>query len=359
MKLVIIIPAFNEEKTISDVIKTIPNVNGRITSQEVVVVDDGSKDKTKALAEKAGAFVVSHVGNKGVGMAFRTGIEIALQRKADVIVNIDADGQFNPLDIPVIIEPIVSLKADFVTATRFKNGMLIGKMPFVKKIGNWMFTRLTSTLVGQKFSDTQCLPFFSKIFCLINNESFYGTFRELGRKLNLEKSGENTYDIKENVKVYSLNNKRKLELASVSQFVIINDKKKLLKIKFKGGRKTFVSEDHPLLFNDFTYRKAKEFKVGERIPLVKEIKLDSNLDKLDLVKLFSETKEKDKINVEGWKNYYGENSLDIAHEYGHTQQLIRRDVLPLNIFIEKDVNNARDGITLKYFQGRSAINSEL
>src|SRR3989344_2162593 len=156
MKLVIIIPAFNEEKTISDVIKTIPNVNGRITSQEVVVVDDGSKDKTKALAEKAGAFVVSHVGNKGVGMAFRTGIEIALQRKADVIVNIDADGQFNPLDIPVIIEPIVSLKADFVTATRFKNGMLIGKMPFVKKIGNWMFTRLTSTFVGQKFSDTQC-----------------------------------------------------------------------------------------------------------------------------------------------------------------------------------------------------------
>ena len=156
MKLVIIIPAFNEEATIFEVIKAIPEVNGRITSQEVVVVDDGSKDKTKALAEKAGAFVVSHVGNKGVGQAFRTGIETALLRKADVIVNIDADGQFNPLDIPVIIEPIVSLKADFVTATRFKNGMLIGKMPFVKKIGNRMFTRLTSTLVGQKFSDTQC-----------------------------------------------------------------------------------------------------------------------------------------------------------------------------------------------------------
>src|SRR3989344_5023122 len=359
MKLIVIIPAYNEERTIGSVIKSIPEVNGRISKTEVLVVNDGSTDNTEKIALENGAIVVNHFSNKGVGMAFRTGIENALKRKADVIVNVDADGQFNPLDVPKLISPILDNKADFVTATRFKDGNLIGSMPFVKKIGNRMFTSLTSFLVGQRFTDTQCLPFFGKIFCLINNEPFYGTFRELGRKLNLEKSGENTYDIKENVKVYSLNNKRKLELASVSQFVIINDKKKLLKIKFKGGRKTFVSEDHPLLFNDFTYRKAKEFKVGERIPLVKEIKLDSNLDKLDLVKLFSETKEKDKINVEGWKNYYGENSLDIAHEYGHTQQLIRRDVLPLNIFIEKDVNNARDGITLKYFQGRSAINSEL
>src|SRR3990167_8977901 len=156
MKLIVIIPAYNEELTIGSVIKSIPEVNGRISKTEVIVVNDGSKDKTKEIAEENGARVVSHSSNKGVGMAFRTGIEEALKRKADIIVNVDADGQFNPEDIPKLIEPILDDKADFVTATRFKDGHLIGNMPFVKKIGNKMFTSLTSFLVGQKFTDTQC-----------------------------------------------------------------------------------------------------------------------------------------------------------------------------------------------------------
>ena len=156
MKLIVIIPAYNEELTIGSVIKSIPEVNGRISKTEVIVVNDGSKDKTKEIAEENGARVVSHSSNKGVGMAFRTGIEEALKRKADIIVNVDADGQFNPEDIPKLIEPILDDKADFVTATRFKDGHLIGNMPFIKKIGNKMFTSLTSFLVGQKFTDTQC-----------------------------------------------------------------------------------------------------------------------------------------------------------------------------------------------------------
>ena len=96
MKLIVIIPAYNEERTIKEVISKIPRVNKRISQTEVIVVDDGSKDKTKEEAKEAGAIVVSHIGNKGVGVAFRTGIEEALKRKADVIVNIDGDGQFNP-----------------------------------------------------------------------------------------------------------------------------------------------------------------------------------------------------------------------------------------------------------------------
>lgn len=103
MKLVVIIPAYNEERTIGDVIKSIPNVNERISKTEVIVVNDGSKDRTKEVAEENGARVVSHSSNKGVGMAFRTGIEEALKRKADIIVNVDADGQFNPSDIPKLI----------------------------------------------------------------------------------------------------------------------------------------------------------------------------------------------------------------------------------------------------------------
>src|SRR3989344_437023 len=156
MKLVVIIPAYNEEKTIKEVISKIPKINKRISETEVIVIDDGSRDKTKEEAKEAGAIVVSHIGNKGVGVAFRTGIEEALKRKADVIVNMDGDGQFNPNDIPKLIEPILDKKADFVTATRFSDGKLIGNMPFVKKIGNKLFTSLTSKLVGQKFTDTQC-----------------------------------------------------------------------------------------------------------------------------------------------------------------------------------------------------------
>src|SRR3989344_3895807 len=156
MKLIVIIPAYNEERTIKEVISKIPRVNKRISQTEVIVVDDGSKDRTSVLAKEAGAIVVSHIGNKGVGVAFRTGIEEALKRKADVIVNMDGDGQFNPNDIPKLIEPILDKKADFVTATRFSDGKLIGNMPFVKKIGNKLFTSLTSKLVGQRFTDTQC-----------------------------------------------------------------------------------------------------------------------------------------------------------------------------------------------------------
>lgn len=156
MKLAVIIPAYNEEETIGEVIKLIPKVNARISKTEVIVVDDGSRDRTVEIAKSLGAYVVSHNGNKGVGKAFTTGIETALKRKASLIVNIDADGQFNPLDIPKLIQPILDKKADFVTASRFRDGTLIGKMPIIKYIGNRIFTYLTSLLVGKKFTDTQC-----------------------------------------------------------------------------------------------------------------------------------------------------------------------------------------------------------
>src|SRR3989344_5546666 len=156
MKLIVIIPAFNEEKTIKEVVSKIPKINKRISQTEVIVLDDGSRDNTDKLAKEAGAVVISYIGNKGVGVAFRTGIESALRRQADIIVNIDGDGQFNPNDIPKLIEPILNKEADFVTATRFKDGNLIGNMPWIKKVGNKAFTKLTSFLVGQKFTDTQC-----------------------------------------------------------------------------------------------------------------------------------------------------------------------------------------------------------
>jgi glycosyltransferase involved in cell wall biosynthesis len=156
-KLVVMIPCYNEEKTIGKLIKFIPRKVVGFNKVEVLVMNDGSKDNTVKLANRAGANKIhSHFPNKGLGVNFRLGLEEALGMGADVVVNIDADLQFNPKDIPKIVEPIVKGKADVVTATRFKDPKLIPKMPAVKKFGNHFFTRIISLLTGQKFTDTQC-----------------------------------------------------------------------------------------------------------------------------------------------------------------------------------------------------------
>jgi len=156
MKLVVIIPAYNEEKTISQVIEQIPKKIEGIDDIEVIVIDDGSTDATAQLAEKAGAIVIQHKENLGVGKAFSTGIENALQRGADIIVNIDGDGQFDPKDIPKLIEPILKGEADFVTASRFKDKSLVPKMPLIKKWGNYIVRAIINLLTGENFTDVAC-----------------------------------------------------------------------------------------------------------------------------------------------------------------------------------------------------------
>lgn len=156
MKLVIIIPAHNEENTVGDIISNVPHQIEGINQIEVVVINDASSDKTKSVAESAGASVISHVRNLGVGAAFHTGINAALKKKADIIVNIDADGQFNPEDIPVLIKPILKGEASFVTASRFKDPALTPKMPKIKIWGNKRMSQLISFLTGQKFYDVSC-----------------------------------------------------------------------------------------------------------------------------------------------------------------------------------------------------------
>lgn len=157
MKLIVMIPAFNEEETIGEVIKKVPREISGIEDVEVLVINDGSTDDTVKTASKSGAdHVVSHRGNRGVGLAFQTGIDKALSLKADMIVNIDADGQFNPLDIPKLVEPILEGEADFVTATRFMDKTLEPRMPWIKKYGNKVFTKLINLLTNGNFTDTQC-----------------------------------------------------------------------------------------------------------------------------------------------------------------------------------------------------------
>ena len=157
MKLVIIIPCYNEEKTISDVLKSIPKKIPGINKIETVVIDDGSTDKSVIVAKKFHvSHIVKHKRNKGLGETFRDGRDAALRLRADIIVTIDGDNQFDASEIPLLIKPILQEKADMVTGSRFLTKKRIRHMSLLKYIGNKLFTRLVSFLVNHKFTDTQC-----------------------------------------------------------------------------------------------------------------------------------------------------------------------------------------------------------
>ncbi len=156
MKLIVQLPALNEEKTIGSVIASIPRAIPGIDEVEVLVVNDGSTDRTEEIARAAGAHVVRHEEPLGVGAAFRSGIARATELGADIIVTIDADGQFNPDDIPAVLSPIIRGEADFVTASRFMDPALVPEMPSTKRWGNDFMARWISRLVSQKFYDVSC-----------------------------------------------------------------------------------------------------------------------------------------------------------------------------------------------------------
>ncbi|MFP6904003.1 MAG: glycosyltransferase family 2 protein [Verrucomicrobiota bacterium] len=156
MKLVVQIPALNEAMTIKEVIESIPRDISGIDEVDVVVVDDGSTDATADLAREAGAQVVPHEKPRGVGAAFRSGIDKSGALGADIICTIDADMQFNPADIPKLVEPIARGEADFVTASRFKDPKLIPSMPKAKKWGNYFMARWISAFTKKRFYDVSC-----------------------------------------------------------------------------------------------------------------------------------------------------------------------------------------------------------
>ncbi|HJO02086.1 MAG: glycosyltransferase family 2 protein [Candidatus Woesearchaeota archaeon] len=144
-KIFAVIPAYNEEKQISGVVKkTKKYVNN------VVVVDDGSKDKTKDTAKKSKAIVLQHLVNLGKGAALKTGCDYAVKNKADIIIVIDADAQHNPDDIPKFLE---NLKNDDIILTYRR---LNKNMPFILKFGNLFINKTINFLYGIKIKDSQC-----------------------------------------------------------------------------------------------------------------------------------------------------------------------------------------------------------
>ena len=149
-EILIIVPAYDEEGGIREVLRRIPD---EVLGHEVktVVVDDGSKDATAAIAREEGVPVVTHVVNRGQGDALRTGFAIARAEGSLAVVNLDADGQYKPEELDRLVGPIIDGEADFVLGSRFMG--FYEESGSVRHVGVVFFSRLMSLLTGIKVSD--------------------------------------------------------------------------------------------------------------------------------------------------------------------------------------------------------------
>ncbi|MDP9477571.1 MAG: DUF2304 family protein [Actinomycetota bacterium] len=149
-EVLIVVPAYNEEGGIREVLRRIPD---EVLGHEVktVVVDDGSTDATAAIALEEGVPVVSHVVNRGQGDALRTGFAIAQTERSQIVVNLDADGQYKPEELDRLVKPIIEGEADFVLGSRFMG--FYEEAGSVRHVGVVFFSRMISLLTGVKVSD--------------------------------------------------------------------------------------------------------------------------------------------------------------------------------------------------------------
>ena len=152
MKLFVTIPAFNEEKTIAQVVKSVPRQIAGINQIKVLVYDDGSTDQTVYQAKKAGAdYCFSHKQNLGLARTFRDAAKKALELGADIVVNTDADNQYDQKQISKLVKPILEQKADLVTGDRQINQL--DHMPISKKYGNLLGSFMIRWLTGTRIKD--------------------------------------------------------------------------------------------------------------------------------------------------------------------------------------------------------------
>lgn len=150
MKVLAIIPAYNEEGSIPEVIRRI-RVN--LPKADIVVVNDGSKDNTSIKAAAAGAKVLDLPFNLGIGGAMQTGFLYAKSNNYDIAVQIDGDGQHNPEYASELIEPLVQGKADMVIGSRFIAETCY-RPSLTRKAGMVFFSSLVETLTGRRVKDT-------------------------------------------------------------------------------------------------------------------------------------------------------------------------------------------------------------
>ena len=143
-----IIPAYNTAKTVGTVVREV-----RARHIDPIVINDGSSDDTAWTAIDAGAFVISHVANRGKGMALRTGFQYALQAGYPLIGTMDSDGQHAPADLPALCEAMGDSTAAIVVGRRL---LQPGRMPWARRVTNRLMSSTISRVAGQPIPDSQC-----------------------------------------------------------------------------------------------------------------------------------------------------------------------------------------------------------
>lgn len=147
--IIVVMPAYNEEIAIGSMV-----LRARKHVDRVLVIDDGSTDRTAEVAELAGAQVIRHPENIGKGAALKTGFDAASQNSTSIIITMDSDGQNDPSEIPRLIEPILKGSADIVNGSRYVNGN--GKnTPKYRRMGQSILDKVTNLNSGLHISDTQ------------------------------------------------------------------------------------------------------------------------------------------------------------------------------------------------------------
>ena len=144
----VIIPARNEESPLPGVLAEIPQA----VAGTVIVVDNGSTDRTAEVSRQAGVTLVSEP-RAGYGYACAAGVRVAAERNAQVLVFLDADGSFDPAQIPDLLTPIGAGQADLVLGSRPAGGIEPGAMPLHARFGNWLVARLMRLLYGLRVTD--------------------------------------------------------------------------------------------------------------------------------------------------------------------------------------------------------------
>jgi glycosyltransferase involved in cell wall biosynthesis len=148
MTIIAILPAFNEEVSIGRMV-----LHAKQHVDHVLVIDDGSSDRTFELAKIAGAEVIRHPDNMGKGMVLRTGFEYAKNNDCRVVIIMDSNGQHDPDDIPKFISPILNREADIVNGSRYMNGT-DKNAPYYRRIGQNILDKATNHNSGLHITDT-------------------------------------------------------------------------------------------------------------------------------------------------------------------------------------------------------------